>query len=362
MDFYVILGVDKAASTNDVRRAYRRLARKYHPDINPGDHEAEAFFSRVTEAYRTLIDPARRHDYDHHGSPHPKRSEGVEFEGFDFSVSSTGESASTFGDLFADVFARSGGSTRTGAQSVDLHVKLQLDFEQGMLGGKHEVTLTRVVRCVACRGSGTRLVAESRCVDCAGTGQSRWTRGHMVFSRRCSQCGGTGRRRHRSCDRCLAEGVVSTTEAVVVEVPAGVENGARIRVAGLGSAGDRGSRIGDLCVTITIEPHPFFRREGNDLHLVLPVAVHEAVLGTRVEVPTIGDSARVRIPPGSQSGQRFRLRERGIPSPRTGEPGDLIVEIRIVLPSVLDERSKELMRELAEINHEDVRAELWKTL
>ena len=360
MDFYVILGVERAASTNDVRRAYRRLARKYHPDINPGDREAAAFFLKIAEAYQTLIDPGRRHHYDHHGLTHSKRSEGIEFEGFDFSVSSSGQSASTFGDLFADVFTGSPGTTGTGGKSVDLNVTLQLEFEQAMLGGSYEVTLTRVARCATCKGSGLRLVAESLCVDCAGTGQFRWTRGHMVFSRQCDRCGGTGRRRHRPCDLCLAEGVVSTTEAVTVAVPAGVENGARIRVAGQGSAGRRGSQIGDLYVTVAIESHPFFRREGDDLYLVLPVAVHEAALGARVEVPTISDRARLRIPPGCQSGQRLRLRERGFPSPRNGEPGDLVVEIRIVMPSLLDERSKELMRELAEIDQEDIRAGLWK--
>ena len=360
MDFYVILGVERAASTNEVRRAYRRLARKYHPDINPGDREAAAFFLRITEAYQTLMDPVRRHHYDHHGLTHLKQSEGVEFEGFDFSVSSSGQSASTFGDLFADVFAESAGTAGAGAKSVDLHVTLELEFKQALFGGRHEVTLTRVARCATCKGSGLRLVVESGCVDCAGSGQFRWTRGHMVFSRQCDRCGGTGRRSHRPCDLCMAEGVISTTEVVAVPVPAGVEDGATIRVAGQGSAGRRGSQSGDLYVTVAIESHPFFRREGDDLHLVLPVAVHEAALGARVVVPTISDRTRLRIPPGCQSGQRLRLRERGFPSSRDGEPGDLVVEIRIVLPSLLDERSKELMRELAEINKEDIRAGLWK--
>ena len=188
MDFYVVLGVDRTASAIDVKRAYRRLARKHHPDINPGDQEAAAFFRRVSQAYETLSDPERRQDYDVHGQMRPNPEEAavdvVEFEGFDFSVSSTGESASTFGDLFADVFADSGGglAQETGTRGVDLHTALRLDFQDAMRGGTHEVTLTRVARCDACRGSGLRRVAESRCVSCAGTGQSRWIRGHMVFS------------------------------------------------------------------------------------------------------------------------------------------------------------------------------------
>ena len=361
MDFYVILGVERTASSSDVKRAYRRLARKHHPDINPGDQEAEAFFRRVSEAYNTLMDPERRQEYDEHGHVRPgSDGAGVEFEGFDFSVSATAESASTFGDLFADVFAEpgTGHAQETGVQGVDLHTALRLDFEDAMRGGTYEVTLTRVARCDACRGSGLRRVAESRCAGCAGTGQSRWTRGHMVFSRRCGQCGGTGRRRHGPCGVCRAEGVVSRTEAVAFRIPVGVTHGARIRVPGRGGTGRHGGATGDLYVTVAVDAHPLFRRVGDDLHLVVPVAVHEAALGARVEVPTIGGSTRVRIPPGTQSGQQFRLRGRGAPSPPSGAPGDLLVEVRIVLPRVLDERSKELMRELRRIHTEDVRSGL----
>ena len=361
MDFYVVLGVERSASSRDVKRAYRRLARRHHPDINPGDQEAEAFFRRVTEAYETLIDPERREEYDEHGHVRPvPDGAGVEFEGFDFSASAIGESASTFGDLFAEVFADSGAARaqETGGRGVDLHATLRLDFEDAMRGGTYEVTQTRVARCDACGGSGLRRVAESRCGSCAGTGQSRWTRGHMVFSRRCGQCGGTGRRRHRPCGVCRAEGVVSCTEAVAFRIPAGVTQGARIRVPGRGSTGRRGGATGDLYVTVAVDPHPILRREGDDLHLVLPVAIHEAALGARVEVPTLGGSARVRIPPGTQVGQQFRLRGRGAPSARSGAPGDLLVEVRIVLPRVLDERSKELMRELRQLHTEDVRERL----
>ena len=361
MDFYILLGVGRTASAEDVKRAYRRLARRYHPDINPGDREAEALFRRVSEAYDTLIDPERRRDYDEHGHLRSRASEtGVAFEGFDFSVSSTGESASTFGDLFADVFAESGAArTRdTSTDGVDLHAPLRLEFEAAMRGGTHAVTVTRLSRCDRCLGSGARRVAESRCAACAGSGQTRWTRGHMVFSRACGQCGGTGRRRRRACEVCGGQGVVSRTDAVAVSVPAGVADGARIRVAGQGSVGRQDGAAGDLYVTVTVDPHPLFRRDGDDLHLILPVAVHEAALGARVEVPTISGPARVPIPPGTQSGQRFRLRGRGAPSPQSGESGDLVVEVRIMLPRRLDERSKELMRELGRIYTEDVRAGL----
>lgn len=361
MDFYVILGVDRAASTGDVRRAYRRLARKYHPDINPGDHEGEAFFRRVSEAYETLIDPERRQDYDAGGGPQQSGSSAaVEFEGFDFSVSATGETASTFGDLFADVLTgsqkRAPGSESTG---VDLHATLPLRFDEAMRGGTCALTVSRVARCDACRGTGARRVAESRCRACAGTGQSRWTRGHMVFSRKCGQCGGTGVRRYRPCGACRAEGAVSRTESIDVTVPAGVAHGARLCVPEKGSVARSGGAVGDLYVTVAVEPHPLFRRAGDDLHLVVPVAVHEAALGARVDVPTIDGRARVRIPPGTQAGQRLRLSGKGAPSPQTGATGDLIVEVRIVLPEILDERSKTLMRQLAAVATEDVRAGMW---
>ena len=360
MDLYVILGVERRASASELKRAYRRLARKYHPDINPGDHETEAVFRRVTQAYETLIDPERRRDYDAHGLPASRPPEGdIAFEGFDFSGASTGEAASSFGDLFAEVIAESGRRRPVDAPAVDLHASLRITFEQAMRGGTHEVTVPRVAACGACGGAGVRRVAESRCSSCGGAGHSRWTRGHMVFSRRCAECGGTGRRRRRPCGVCGAEGVLSRIESVAVPVPAGIGSGTRLRVSGGGNAGRRGGPTGDLYVTVSVDPHPLFRREGDDLHLVLPVAVHEAALGARVDVPTTGEPTRIRIPPGAQSGQRFRLRDRGGPSPRTGGRGDLIVEVRIVLPRVLDERSKELMRQLAENTTDDVRAGLW---
>lgn len=360
MDLYVILGVGRSASAGDLKRAYRRLARKYHPDINPGDRETEAVYRRVTEAYETLIDPERRRDYDAHGLPVPPASAGgIAFEGFDFSDAPSGEAASGFGDLFAEVVAESGRRRPRDAPAVDLHAALRLSFEQAMQGGAWSVTVNRVGACGACGGAGARRVAESGCPSCGGAGQSRWMRGHMVFSRRCAECAGTGRRRHRPCGVCGAEGVLPTVEALEVPVPAGVTDGTRLRVPGGGNAGRRGGPTGDLYVTVAVDPHPFFRREGDDLHLVVPVAVHEAALGARVDVPTVGERARIRIPPGAQSGQRFRLRDRGAPSPRTGRPGDLIVEVRIVLPRVLDERSKALMRQFAENSPDDVRAGLW---
>lgn len=359
MDLYGVLGIKPTATPAEIKRAYRRLARKHHPDINPGDRAAERRFRQIAEAYETLIDPERRRRYDESGGVVQASVGGVAgFEGFDFSVESVeGARASTFGDLFAEVFQR--GFQRTGDQwerGADLHASMDLSFEEAIRGTDKAVTVTRLAGCARCGGSGLLRTAEARCLQCGGTGAIRSARGHMVFTRNCPQCGGTGQQRDTSCARCAGAGVETRSESVVVHVPPGTADLARLRVAGKGHCGRRGGTYGDLYVTVQVLPHPLFRREGDTLTLQVPVAVHEAALGTRIDVPTLEGATRLRIPPGTQTGQRFRLRERGVPT-RDGRRGDLIVEIRIVLPRLLDERSKELLREFGRINVEDVRAD-----
>lgn len=361
MDFYMILGLDRGATLGDMKRAYRRLARKYHPDINPGDREAEAFFRQVAEAYETLSDPERRQEYDLHGvRVRMSGSDRVEFEGFDFSAATSGATASTFGDLFADVIRQraTGQPGEAPEQGVDLHATIALTFEEAMLGAQKPVTVTRLETCASCEGSGVRGTAEARCVHCHGAGTTRWTRGHMVFSKTCAHCGGSGRQRHRPCSTCRGDGVVARAETLTIQIPAGVTDGARIRVPGKGNAGRRGGTTGDLYITTQVDGHRLFHREGDDLQLVVPIAIHEAALGAKIDIPTVDGTARLRVPPGTQSGQRFRLRERGAPSPKTGRRGDLVVEVRLVMPRVIDERSKELLREFGRINSEDVRKDL----
>ncbi len=359
MDLYAILGIKPTASPADIKRAYRRLARRHHPDINPGDRAAELRFRQIAEAYETLIDPERRRQYDERGAVVESSGSGtVGFEGFDFSVEAVdGPRASTFGDLFADViqggFERSAGQSERGS---DLHTSIDAAFDEAIRGAARRVMLTRLTACAGCGGSGSVNMAEARCGHCGGSGAIRSTRGHMVFARRCPHCGGTGRQRQVSCGRCGGLGVETRTEPVTIRLPAGTEDGARLRVAGKGNCGRKGGPCGDLYVTVHVQPHPLFRREGNDLLLIVPVAVHEAALGSRIDVPTLEGAARLRVPPGTQSGQRFRLRERGVPA-QDGRRGDLIVEIRIVLPRLLDERSKELLREFGRINVEDVRGD-----
>ncbi|MDE3155660.1 MAG: J domain-containing protein [Acidobacteriota bacterium] len=360
MDLYLVLGLSREASGADIKRAYRRLARTYHPDINPGDRTAELRFRQISEAYETLIDPDRRRRYDACGEAAPREAPSYGFEGFDFSVSVAGAEASTFGDLFADVIRQrqEGAGGPAPQPGADLHQTIGLTFDQALRGGEQTLTVVRRDRCGTCTGTGVQRTADARCPYCQGSGAVRVARGHMVFSRACGHCGGAGRQRQRACAACDGQGVQTRSERVVIQVPPGVNDGSRLRVAGQGNVGERGGATGDLYVTVQVAPHPVFRREGDDLHLTVPVAVHEAGLGSRIEVPAPDGPARLRIPPGTQSGQRFRLRERGAPSPRDGRRGDLVVEVRLVLPALLDERSKELLREFGRINGEDVRKDL----
>jgi molecular chaperone DnaJ len=359
MDFYILLGLERDATLNDIKRAYKRLARRFHPDINPGDRMAAAHFREIAEAYETLSDPARRRHYDSTGVVAASSSErSYGFEGFDFSVRVSGADASTFGDLFADVFQRDPEPPSAAGRGADLHQTLTIRFDEAMRGGQHSVLITRQEHCRLCTSDGRPHVPETACPQCDGTGTIRSARGHMVFSRPCARCGGRGRVRQARCQACGGQQVETRTESLTINVPSGLADLARIRIAGKGNAGTNGGENGDLYITVRVEPHPLFRREGDDLHVTVPIALHEAALGAKIEVPSLDGTARLRVPPGTQSGQRFHLRERGVPSARDGRRGDLVVEVRLVLPKVLDERSKELLREFGRINDADVRREL----
>jgi molecular chaperone DnaJ len=362
MDLYIVLGLERSASAAEVKKAYRRLARRFHPDINPGDGEAALRFRQILEAYETLIDPDLRRRYDAgqtaaHETAANASSFG--FAGFDFSASAPGTRTTTFGDLFEEVFTgRARAETHAVERGSDLHARVTLAFEEAWRGFETTIPITRQETCGSCAGSGFRRTVESRCLACEGTGVVRSVRGHMVFAKNCAHCAGSGRLRQQLCASCHGQGVQTRSEALTVRIPAGVADGARVRVAGKGHAGVRGGPPGDLYLDVQVRPHPLFRRVADDVHLTVPVALHEAALGARIEIPTPDGTARVRVVPGTQSGQRFRLRGRGAPSLRDGRRGDLVVEVRMVLPKVLDERSKQLLREFGRINGENVRADL----
>jgi molecular chaperone DnaJ len=354
MDLYVILGLQHGASESEIKRAYRRLARRFHPDINPGDQMAEARFRQILEAYETLIDPDRRSRYDSGGVNDPRERRVSGFEGFDFSARGVDYSAS-FGDLFAEVLSERGSKSQEAERGADLHHAVQLSFDDALAGVLRAVTVTRRENCRTCAGAGATRVTAGPCSLCQGTGAVRSVRGHMVFSRSCPSCIGTGQQRPRACEPCQGTGQETRSETVTVRIPPGIADGDRVRVAGKGNAGTRGGQPGDLLITVHVAPHGLFRRDGDDLHMVLPVAIHEAALGARIDIPTPDGTARLRVPPGTQSGQRFRLRERGAASTRDRRRGDLVIEVRLMMPRLLDERSKELLREFGRINGESVR-------
>jgi molecular chaperone DnaJ len=354
MDLYVVLGVRQDASESEIKRAYRRLARRFHPDINPGDQAAAEHFQQVLEAYETLIDRERRVRYDSGETPAPAETRRGGFEGFDFSSRGPDYSA-TFGDLVAEVLIEHGSKRPAAARGADLHHELRLSFAESFHGAERAVTVTRRETCGVCRGAGVARIAPGPCGLCQGQGAVRTVRGHMVFTRSCNACGGTGQQPPRPCPGCAGAGHEVRTEQVTIRLPAGIGDNERVRVAAKGDAGPRGGPPGDLYVTVHVAADPDFRREGNDLHVVVAVGVHEAALGARVEIDGLDGPVKVRIPPGTQSGQRFRIGERGMASTRGGPRGDLVVEARLMLPAVLDERSKALLREFGEIHGRQVR-------
>lgn len=359
MTFYETLGLTPGASTADIKRAYKRLARKYHPGINPGDRAAQSMFERVSEAYETLIDPERRRQYDAAGGRASGQSDPTTFEfaGFDFSFAARGAQAATFTELFAEVLHPPLPAHGQAERGADLHAGLAITFEDAMRGVERQVVVTRQIVCPACAGGGHVRTPAARCAACQGSGSVRWARGHMVFSKTCTACAGSGQQRVQRCEVCAGHGRAVRSEAVGVAVPAGVPDGVRLRVPECGHAGRHGGPAGDLYVDVRVQPHAFLRRDGDDLHVVAPVAVHEAVLGARIDVPSLDGPVKVTVRPGTQGGERLRVSGRGAPRPAGGR-GDLVVEVKLVLPRAIDERSKELMREFGRLNGEDVRRDL----
>ena len=371
VDFYVVLGIERTATVAEVRRAYKRLARRYHPDINPGDRAAAAFYEVLTRAYETLRDPGRRQAYDSGNETGRKppavdtRSATVQFQGFDFSAGGSGARPSaTFADLFADMLPGTGrapdGRPGSAERGGDLFADLVLSFEEAIQGVERRLTVSRLDVCERCGGSGRRRAAEGSCGRCHGRGSQQWRRGHMIFSTACGDCGGTGRLRHQPCSTCDGHGVAPRDEEITVVVPAGVDDGTRLRVGTKGNAGRRGGAPGDLYLAVRVTAHRHFRRAGSDLLIDVPIAIHEAALGARVEVPTLDGSAPLEVPAGTTTGQRFRIRGQGAPSARgAARRGDLLVTVQVVLPEVTDERSRKLLREFGEIHTNDVRHDMF---
>src|SRR3984957_929583 len=369
-DYYELLGVPRKASVKELRVAYRKLARKYHPDLNPGDKSAEEKFKQIQEAYEVLSDTKKRQMYDQFGfnvpgpggGPPPGAGYGgqspqdihFDFGGFDFGGGGAqGAGGSTsFRDLFSQFFrgANAAQAPQEREPGTDLEFNIDITFAEAMRGATKKLRITRVAVCNVCHGTGAEPSEEKICPTCGGTGQVTQVSGKMRFQISCSRCGGSGRLR-TICKNCGGEGRVPRVETLEVRIPPGAHTGSRVRVAGRGNAGMNGGQPGDLYIIMKVEPHPFFDRRGDDLYTVVPVTVTEASLGSKVEVPTIDGRSQVRIPPGTNSGKKLRLREKGAPSSRhPGKRGDQIIEVQIVVPTPEDERIRTMMRELAKVD------------
>ena len=385
-DYYETLGVGRKSSAEEIRKAYRKLARKYHPDLNPGDKSAEERFKNVQEAYDVLSDPKKRQMYDQYGfysesgfaggagpgdrsrGPNPN----MDFGGFDFSDYFSGAEAgggggrrteSTSGgfrDIFSQFFGGRGAAQQaTAEKGADLEYVMDIDFWQAIRGTQTRLNITRYEVCDTCHGSGSVPASgEVTCPECKGTGNVSQMAGAMRFNLTCPRCGGTGKLGN-ACPTCGGDGRVTRTESVEVRIPPGARNGSRLRVPGKGNAGTLGGPPGDLYITTRVEDHPFFHREGDNIEIKVPLAVWEAALGSKIEVPTIDGRAQLKIPQGTRNGQRFRLREKGVLNSRTGQRGDEIVEIAVEAPDPRDERTRELLREMSKLHPEDPRAGVW---
>jgi molecular chaperone DnaJ len=404
-DYYGVLGVKKSASTDDIRKAFRKLARKYHPDVNPGDKSAEEKFKTLSEANDVLSDPKKRKIYDQlgfysdnidpatadayargggqpgagpgdfgggfPGSRQPGAPSNVDFGGFDFSdlfegARAGGRKGSSSGsggfkDIFSSIFTGGGrgGAAEEGPEpGTDLEYQVNVPFWTAIRGGVMKLNIARRDVCGNCHGNGF-MEAPGQCPQCHGKGTIEQTGGRMKFNVTCPRCHGTGKN-ISPCTVCHGEGSVERTDPLEIRIKAGTRDGQRIRIAGKGNAGMRGGGVGDLYVIIRIGEHALFRREGDDIHITVPVTAVEAALGSKIEVPTIDGRSMLKIPPGTQSGQKMRLREKGVPSAtKDGVRGDEIVEVKITVPMPRDEKTKELLRELAKLNPEDPREELW---
>jgi molecular chaperone DnaJ len=366
-DYYEVLGVGKNASINDIKKAYRKLARKYHPDLNPGDKAAEQRFKEINEAHETLKDPEKKKQYDLYGSLGANAGHGAgrgsgNFEGFDFSTSGN----SSFGDIFETIFGNMGGAraqagkrSRRAEPGEDLHYSMSLSFMDAAIGIETPIQVSHKQPCPACNGKGIDPASkQSTCPTCGGKGRVQKQSGFMKFGTVCPNCGGSGVLPGAPCRSCGGDGRIETTSRLRVRIPAGVDNESRVRIAGKGNAGRDGGPEGDLIITIHVMPHKVFRRSGQDLEMTLPVTYSEAALGAKIEIPTLEGASLFKIPPGTASGQRLRLKGKGVFNAKTRVNGDLYVEIRIVPPSTKDLKVRELLKEIEKISPYDPREEL----
>jgi molecular chaperone DnaJ len=350
-DYYEILGVDRKASQEEIKKAFRKLARKYHPDLNPGDKTSEHKFKEINEAYEVLGDEKKRADYDQFGKS-PFEGGGP---GFDYRTYTSGDrfDFGGFGDIFSDLFAGERGSAEAGMRGPDLVMNLELSMEEAFSGVTKPISFNREISCATCSGTGAETFQQ--CDRCKGTGKVSASKGFFKMSQPCAACSGTGRKTTKQCKSCSGSGRTLHAESLKVKIPAGANTGSRVRLKGMGGAGQGKGGYGDLQLEITVRHHPFFTRKDDDLFLDLPVTFGEAALGAKIEVPTMDGVAMMTLPPGSQSGQKFKLSGKGFPSARSGKRGDQFVKVKVVVPKRLTEKDKAAIQEIEALYKESPR-------
>ncbi|HSB10302.1 MAG TPA: J domain-containing protein [Blastocatellia bacterium] len=356
LDYYKLLGVSRNANADDIKKAYRKLARRYHPDVNGGNRDSEDRFKQISEAFEVLSDPKKREVYDRYGFYSEQAAGSASARGPIFDFANFG--AANFREIFSEIFSAVSThpkSQRQPARGSDIEYALGVPFQQAIQGFTAKIEVDHSEACGACKGTGEAANRSVTCSVCNGTGQH--TR-RIGGTSKCGECDGSGKIAG-SCVDCRGEGVIPKRATITVTVPSGVDTGSRIRVPCKGHAGRLGGPPGDLYIVTNVGEHSYFKRQGDNIYCTVPITVPEAALGAKIEVPTVDGKALLRIPPGTQSGQRFRLRERGAPSLRAGGVrGDQFVEVKITLPKVIGEETKELLGRYARYNPENPRAEM----
>jgi molecular chaperone DnaJ len=338
-DYYEVLGVQRDASEEDLKKAYRRSAMKHHPDRNPGDHAAEAAFKECKEAYEVLSDGGKRRMYDQHGHAAFEHGMGGGNAGPGFH-----DVGDIFGDIFGNIFG-GGGARQAPRRGADVGYVMELDLEEAVAGVDKRIELPTLSACAACSGSGSEDGRIETCSTCHGRGQVRMQRGIFAMQQPCPHCAGRGQVIVNPCKACHGNGRVEDEKTLEVKVPAGVDSGDRIRLAGEGEAGPAGAPPGDLYVEVRVRPHELFERDGDDLHCEVPIRISQAALGDSVRVPTLGGEAEIRIPAETQSGKVFRLRDKGVKSVRSRAPGDLYCKVVVETPVNLTSEQRELLEQ-----------------
>ena len=348
-DYYETLGLQKGAGIAEAKKAFKKLARKYHPDLNPGDKAAEDRFKEINEAHAVLSDAKKKQEYDSFGKTPFGPGAGFEAPPFE-DIFEFG-----FGDIFADMFG-TGRSTAEAMRGSDLITNLEVSLEEAFNGVTKRMTLKREALCKTCGGTG--IASSTICPRCGGSGKFSTSRGFFKMAQTCPQCRGTGRKVTKACKACRGQGATLQSETMNVRIPAGVDTGSVVRLRGMGNAGPGGGPPGDLRIRTTVRPHPMFERKGRDIYLKLPLTFTEAALGAKVDVPTIEGAAVMTIPPGTQGGQRFKLSGKGFSKPSSASRGDMYVVLNIVVPKELDDETQQAVEKLNAAYGFDPREEL----